>query len=536
MSVPQSVAEVLREHVTLELECLDRLYLNGYVPQLQCEGGVVHFFRKHRGATFASSALMGPISEGFVREIERFVRQQEIPVVEFAKGQRKDDVAQEHLRAFTGEEGLLFVGKAQEKARVYRTQKRRHPETGQAYPWIVRGTAMVNHYYFYGVDREFGPFFIKFCSYFPYTVKVCVNGHEWLKRQLTQEEIAFTPLDNGIGTCADPEQMQARARELSSLDIERFFYKWLAQLPHPFTREDQEAGYVYQLSILQLECSLTQVLDRPLAGRIFFEEVIRENLDLGRPDQVQLIFHRRVTKRTPGRFRTRVLTEGVVPTLHVNYKHSRIKQYHKEGRALRTETTINDARDFDVGKRLVNLPALREIGFAANRRLLTVETTSHDCLLSEAALQQTQRPVLVGEQRAAALRLTDPVVQALLQALLRFQFLARGFTNADLRTPFAALLGADPGTLTLGRMSYQLRRLRLHRLIERVPGSHRYRVTERGMRTALFFTRSYNRLLRPGYAETVLATGDPSERRSATAFSRLGRAMDACCAAVHLAA
>lgn len=536
MSVPRSVTEVLRDHVTLEVECLDRLYLNGYIPQLQCEGGVVHFFRKHRGAVFASSALMGPISEAFVREIERFVRQQQLPVVEFAKGQRKDEVAQEHLRAFSGEEGLLFVGKAQEKARVYRTQKRRHAETGQTYPWIVRGTAMVNHYYFYGVDREFGPFFIKFCSYFPYAVKVCLNGHEWLKRQLAQAGIAFTALDNGLGTCADPERAQARAHELSPVDIERFFYKWLGKLPHPFSREDQEAGYAYQLSILQMECSLTQVLDRPLAGRVFFEEVIRENLDLGRPDQVQLIFQRRISKRTPGRFRTRVLTEGVVPTLHVDYKHSRIKQYHKEGRALRTETTINDAGDFGIGKRLVNLPALRELGFAANRRLLTVETTSHDCLLAEAALQQTQRPVVVGEQRAAALRLTDPGVQALLQALLRFQFLARGFANAELRLPFAALLGIDPGTLTLGRMSYQLRRLRLHGLIERVPKSHRYRVTDKGIRTALFFTRSYNRLLRPGYAEAVLRDGDRSPRCATPAFSRLGQAMDACCAAVHLAA
>ena len=110
-----------------------------------------------------------------------------------------------------------------------------------------------------------------------------------------------------------------------------------------------------------------QVLDRPLTGRVFFEDVIRENLDLGRPDQVSLIFNKRVNRRTPGRFRTRVITEGVTPSIHVDYKHSRIKQYHKEGRALRTETTINDTRDFRVGKRLHNLPALRQIGFQANR-------------------------------------------------------------------------------------------------------------------------------------------------------------------------
>ena len=111
------------------------------------------------------------------------------------------------------------------------------------------------------------------------------------------------------------------------------------------------------------------MLDRPLTGRVFFEEVIRDNLDIGRPDQISLIFEKRVNRRTPGRFRTRVITEGVTPSLYVDYKHTRIKQYHKEGQALRTETTINDTRDFGVGRRLKNLPALREIGFNANRRL-----------------------------------------------------------------------------------------------------------------------------------------------------------------------
>jgi hypothetical protein len=535
MTVPQTLAEVLREHVTLELECIDRMYLNAYIPRLQHELGVVGFLRQHRGHPIASSVLLQPISDAFLQGIEQFAYQQGIPVVTFAKGQRKDDLAREHLARFVGEEGILFIGKAQERASVTRTQKRRHPDTGQSYPWLVKATAMVNHYYFYGVDADFGPFFLKFGSYFPYNAKLCFNGHEWLKRQLAQEGIAFEALDNGIRACADPARLQELARELTPHLIERFFHKWLAKLPHPFTRADQEAGYVYQLSILQAEFSLTQVLDRPVAGRIFFEEAIRENLDLGRPDQVQLIFSRRVTKRTPGVFRTRVITEGVTPSLHVDYQSSRIKQYHKEGRALRTETTVNNPRDFGVGKRLGNLPVLREVGFAANRRLLSVETTSHACLLNEDALQATQRPAVRGEQRGSALRLTDPSLQALLSVLLLFRFLAEGFASRDLREPFAALLGVAPSTLTLGRMSYQLRRLRLHSLIERIPKTHRYRLTPLGLRTALFFTRSYGRLLRPGYAETV-AAAEPGERSVARAFSRLSQAMDACCIAVHLKA
>src|SRR5437588_5429091 len=232
-------------------------------------------------------------------------------------------------------------------------------------------------------------------------------------------------------------------------------------MPHPFTAKDRQAGYRYQISILQAEFSLTQVLDRPVSGRIFFEEVIRENLDIGRPNQVQLIFDRRVSRRTPGRFRTRVITEGVVPSLHVDYKNPKIKQYHKQGRALPTETTINDTRDFGMSKRLTNLPALRQIGFSANRRLLSVQRISHDPIRGAQAFTDLTTPIVtdVGT-RIPGLRFGDARVHALLQALLIHRLLPHGFTNHDLRTLIAPLLGTTPEDITAGKMTYDLRRLR----------------------------------------------------------------------------
>jgi hypothetical protein len=525
MSVPKTVADVLRDHVTLEVEGIDRMYLNVYVPQLQRELGVVGFLRHHRGHPFASSALLAPISDAFVRAITDFTDAQAIPVLTFAKGQRKDDVAAEYLARFSRPEGVLFVGKAQEKTPVFRTQKRKNPQTGRCYPWIVRSTAMVNHYYFYCVDEDFGPFFLKFCAYFPYNAKLCLNGHEYLKRQLAKQGIAFEALDNGILSCDDPQRLQEIADGLGAAQIDALLRKWLARLPHPFTAADRQAGYRYDVSILQAEFSLTQVLDRPLTGRIFFEEVIRENLDLGRPDRVQLLFGRRVTRRTPGRFRTRVLTEGVTPTLHVDYRKARVKQYHKGGRALRTETTINDTRDFGIGKRLKNLPALRGVGFQANRRLLDVQTVSQDCAVGEEVFRQVTRPREVDGQRASALRYGDACVLALLGALLVFRLLPRGFCSRELREHLAPLLGEDPSALTQGRLTYQLRRLRLHGLIVRQAGTHRYGVTDQGLRVALFFTRSYARVLRPGLSEVTTENlpDDPPLRR---AFVQLERAMD----------
>jgi hypothetical protein len=503
MKIAQSVAEVLTDHVTLEVEGIDRMYLNVYVPQLQCEHGVVQFFRVHRNQPWAWSALMSPMSRQFVAALDRFIKEEGIEVVQFRKGQRKDDVMAERLRKFDAEEGIVFIGKAQEKTPVFRTEKRRNPRTGQSYRWIVKSAAMVNQYYVYAVDRDFGPFFLKFCSYFPYNGKLCLNGHEYAKRQLKLKGIGYEALDNGVLSCENAKRLQTICDGLSAEKIDGLLRKWLRRLPHPFTAADRKAGYRYRLSILQAEFSLTQVLDRPVHGRMFFEEVIRENLDLGRPDEVQLIFDRKIIRTTPGRFRTRIVTEGVTPSINVYYKNTRIKQYHKEGRALRTETTINNTWDFRVGKSIANLPALRQIGFAANRRLLEVEKVTHDCILAEETFRQINRPIEVNGQRASALRFAEPKVQMLWHALLLFRLQPQGFGNADLRSHIAALSGIAPEQIHQGAMTYQLRRLRLHGMIERVPRTHRYRVTSLGLRAALFFTRSYTRILRSGLAFAV---------------------------------
>jgi hypothetical protein len=306
-------------------------------------------------------------------------------------------------------------------------------------------------------------------------------------------------------------------------------------LPHPYSAGDRKAGYRYQISILQAEFSLTQVLDRPVTGRAFFEEVIRENLDLGRPSRVQLIFDRRVSQKTPGRFRTRVITDGVVPSLHVDYKSTRIKPYHKEGRALRTETTVNNTRDFGIGKLLKNLPALRRVGFQANRRLLDVQKISHDCSIGEDAFDRVVRPAEVEGQRASALRFGDKRVQALFTVLVVFSLQLRGFNNREMRTLLAQLLGFDPANYPIGRMTYDLRRLRLHGVIERIPHSHRYQLTPQGLRIALFFSRTYARLLRPKLPQ-IMPEAPPIPSTLRTAFDRLTSEIDACCKQERLAA
>ncbi len=524
--IKQTVGELLTDQVTLEIEGIDRWYLNLYQPMLQTGAGVATFFKQHRGAKVASTALMGPLSRAFVASIQGFAEREGIEIVPFAKGERKDEVTQQRLQDFGACEGVLYIGKAQEKFATFRVTKKFSTQTGQPFPWLSRSTVMCNHYYFYLVDEDFGPLFIKFAAYFPYTARVCLNGHEYANRQLAKEGIAFEALDNGVLSCADPARLQQILDDLDEAKIKAVVDKWLARLPDPFTPADHAAGFNPQLSILQAELARTQVFDRPRSGRHLFEEIIRENLDLGRPSKVSLIFQRRITKRTPGRFHSRVITQGVIPSLHIGYKSTKIKQYFKQGRALRTETTLNNTRDFGIGRLLNNLPAVRAIGFEANRRLLEVETISQDCTLAEGVFDQVTQPQVVDHQRVAGLRFDDVRVMALMQVLCLFWLQPQGFRNATMRQWMAQTLGISPDAYTPGSMTYDLRRLRLHALIARIPRTHRYRVTDRGRRVALLFTKVHGRILRPGLSQLFDACPNAPKRPLASAMTKLDHALD----------
>jgi hypothetical protein len=532
MNATPTLAQLQSEHVVMELECIDRMYLNAYVPQLTSEGGIAAFCRGYLGHRFASTKQVAAMTETFVRSIRAFVERERLELVPFKKGERKDDEMQRRLRRFKQDEGVVFVGVAQENARVPRTTRIR-TESGGTIPWIIYSKTPVNHYYFYCVDRDFGPFFLKFCSYFPYTAKLCLNGHEYLKRQLRQRGIAFTALDNGLLSCADLKAAQRIADGLNAVKIEALFRKWLARLPHPYSAQDRRAGYRYDLSMLQTEFSLTQIWDRADHGRAFFEELIRENIDLGRPEQVQLIFDRKMQRKTAtdGRCRTRIITAGVMPSLHVYYKNTHLKQYYKKlpdqaGGGLRTETTINNTYDFKVGRRLKNLDTLRQIGRAANRRVLEVERLSHDCQIGAAAFEKLQKPAEVDGQHAAALPFGQERVQALLLVLVMFCLQPEGFRNRQLRPLLAQLLGIAESQLSPGRMSYDLRRLRLHGIIERIPKTQRYRLSDFGLKTALFYSRLYQRLLRPGLSQLcdLKTTGSAP---LAQAFAKFQQALEA---------
>jgi hypothetical protein len=451
---------------------------------------------------------LGRITTDFVKTVEAFIRDQDIPRVEFKKKARKDAVANDLRSKEPRRDVVVFVGVAQEKQQAFKGKKDRDPKNRFVNFSYSRQPVFVKPYYFYIDDADFGPCFIKIGTYAPFPVRICINGHEWAKRQIEKKGIRYEALDNGFLSCGNHDILQQTCDALGPEQIEALFRKWVQRLPFPLAEEDMAAGYRHEISVWQCEFSRTQVFDRPMRGREFFESVIRENIDLGRPDRVQLLFDRKIIKSTPGSFRSRIITRGVSPSLHVEYKSTDIKQYFKENRAARTECTINNPKDFGVNKRLKNLPYLKQIARNAVHRLLEVERVTEDCILSEASVERLTQPTLTDDgQSASGFRFGDPRVMALFAALTLFLHLPNGFRNRDLRKHVSDLLGLPPSEYHAGRMTYDLRRLRLKGIIAREPRTTRYFLTPYGYRVALFMTRLHARLFRPGLASL---TPDPS--------------------------
>ena len=501
-----TAGELIDRHAVLDIECLDRIYLNAYVPILQSSGQVVAFMTQHLGMPIPSPALMEKIGTKFRGAVDSFAVSNGIPWVKFSKGDRKIETMQPYLdrQAATGRSGVAAIGVAQEFQRVWSAYQRDTKTAAPQYTF-AKADRRVTCYYFYLWDEDFGAAFIKVCAYFPYPAKIWVNGHEWAKRQALKAGIGFTALSNGFASCEDAAGLQAICDQLQPGTIEVFAQRWLARLPMPFGKADQDAGYWWELSMRQVEISRTIVFDAPRRARGFFEALIADNLDIGRPANVEIIFGRRIQRNTPGTFRTAIDRPAIGPdaggvVLNVFYKHSRIKQYLKDGRAMRIETVINAPRDIGCNARLPNLAELQDKARACNRRILNAERAGQGTVLASPAFERIAHPSVNADgRRTPALRFGDPRVMALAGTLCSTLLAATGITNKSLRALMTGLLHTP---YSPGQMTYDLRRLRLAGLIHRIEHTNRYTLPPDGIAFAVFYTKVHNRLLRPLLAAT----------------------------------
>jgi hypothetical protein len=499
-SVPVTVNDVLAGHVQLDLDCLDRLYLHGYLGQLQVGGQVIQFLQ-HRGYPVPSPACLQQIGDAFRRKVASFADANHIPVVPLKAADRNIEVMGPYLEraAATGRSQVAAIGVAQETQRVFISRKR-PTDPGKCPQFSFdKKDRRVTVCYFYLRDAGFGPAFIKMCTYCPWPMKIWVNGHEWAKQQARKIGLGFTGLSNGFAACQDPALLQRICDALQPGTINVFFQRWLSRLPVPLGAADQQAGYWRELSMARVEVSRTIVFTQPRHARSFFEALVTDNLDLGRPDTIEIIFNRRIVtgqqRATRGTFKTKVVTRGVDVTINAFYRHSRIKQYLKDGRALRIETVINSPTDLRIGRRIACLPELQDAARAINTRLLDTERAGQGCVLANPVFERIAHPSVTADgRRATAMRSGDSRVQALAGALCHTTGAVTGITNRSLRALMTGLLGTPYG---MTQASYDLARLRRNGLITRRPHASTYDLTPDGLKFAIFYTKVHDRVLAP---------------------------------------
>ena len=498
-----TAADVVAGHVTLDVSCLDRVYLNGYVARLQTPGGVVYFFRDHRGKPIVSPALFEPIGNKFRRDMKDWAQANGVPVIRFKAGERKADVMAPYLQAAagSGRSQVVAIGCAQEFQLVWTARKRDTDPGGCPQFSFTKERRRVSVFYVYIWDGTMGGGFIKICSYFPYPVKAWVNGHEWAKRQALAAGIGFTALSNGFASCDDPAALQQICDRFGPGTVQVWFERWMARLPLPLTSADRDAGYWQELSMRQTETSRTLVFDDDCHARAFFEALLCENMDLGRPENVELLFRRGQRLGRPtlppagGGFKTKIDRYCDLVTVNVFYRNSRLKQYLKDGVALRIETVVNDPRDLRCNRQLQNLPELQDKARAINARLLETETAGQGTALVSPVIERITRPTLTGEGRKApALRFGDLRVQALAGAIAAMLFAVTGITSKTLRGLMTGLLHRP---YSMNQASYDLSRLARNGLITRIPARNRYTLTRDGLLFACFYTKVYDHVLRP---------------------------------------
>jgi len=396
---------------------------------------------------------------------------------------------------------VVAIGWAQEFQLVWTARKR---DTDPAKPpqfSFAKTERRVTCYYFYVWDEFWGAGFIKVCAYFPYPAKVWLNGHEHSKQAAARAGIGFTELSTGFACCDDPDGLQLICDRLGPGDIQAFFDRWAAVIPVPFTPADRAAGYWWELSLRQVEVSRTIVFDAPRQARAFFEALIADNLDLGRPENVEVLFKRDPRGRKPkdqgagGAFKTAIDRRCDGVTINAFWRHSRVKQYLKDGRALRIETVVNSPDDLGCQRRLPNLPDLQARARAVNARLLHTEKVGQGCVFDSPAFARISQPTFTEDgRRAPGLRFGDPRAQALAGALANMLCAVTGITNKSLRALMTGLLGNPYG---INQASYDLGRLARNGLIARVPHRNLYTLTPDGLQFAIFYTKVHDRLLRP---------------------------------------
>ena len=522
-----------QQSIRFQYSCFDRMLLNAVVQTMQQPAMIVGFLDKYRQVPSITKSYFRSVSEDYHRFVARLAARQRVPIVEPPKGVRREEWVEPFYQRFGSRFGMVVILKSRENARI-----------AVSYPTASGGnrievyTRFVWQYYFYVRDQDWGRMFLRICPYFPFNARICLNQHEWLARRLHDEGISYRKAANAFIQCSKPDRLQQLADSLTASDLEVPIQGWLRELV-PFyasTDPNRITDCVYHLFCSQVEyCTNLIFKERAALDRVA-DRLLDLNRSIGRPDKLSTIFGHRITKAYRGGLKTQIADHHLGnPVIRSEYKDSSVKQYVRDHVVLRNEATSYNTLDLGVGKSIRNLPQLRQVMRGINDRYLAIQQDVLETYVDRGQLARLRQPTITASgRRTPGLKLDDPRLLAVMQALTCFAHLSRGgrFRTRDLHQRAAETLGLTTATYRLGQLRYDLAKLRAKGLVVKIPKTQTYRLTPQGFRICVLFLKLFHRVYAPFSAAALQPVPDDAllsdDRRCALdhLYAGVDRALD----------
>jgi len=485
-----------KDSIRFHYRCFDRILLNGLIQPFQEPRRVIGFFDTYRQLYPVSRQVLGGIADRFQQWLKAWSEKHKVPVLEAPQG-RRDEFVEPYFRGAKPDEPVVVL-KAREPARIMiaigdKAVNRWHLQFARR--WVVQ-------YNFYVNDRRWGRMFIRICPYLPFSARVYLNQHHWLANRMREEGIDFRQCANAFVKCAKPDRLQELADQLTPHDLVACGQKWLARFTPFFTAAEREhAGCQHRLFFAQVEFCDNLVFHRRAALDKLGERLLDANRTIGQPNKITTIFGRKITKLHRGKLQTEIEDLHLPsPVIRSHYRNGSSKQYVRDHLILRTEPATNDVTDYGAKKAVTNLPDLRSRLSAIADNYLSVQQDILETFVDRGQLRKLAQPTITPTgKRIPGLKLDNPRQLALMHALVRFTHVAaaNSFSTAELHPMVVDALGTAGDRYTLASLRYDLSKLRAKRLVEKLPGSRRYRLLPDGYSICLVFLKLFERIYAP---------------------------------------
>jgi len=484
--------------------CFDRIVINGYLSVLTRENNVVYFFREICKKPKITKEVLLERTRKYQAWVAHYASNHHVPMIWAEKGIRKEDwvrpAQQRMIRA--NHFGVYYILQSMEQGWTFRSIDPKFETKDPNFQILRKHKSRFTHYYFYILDEIAGPMILRVGSFLPFQVTAYLNGHNFIERELRRQKIHFTKQDNRFVCVQDPQALQKAADRLDGKTLQNRIDYWAFILGPKFSPRERLAcaGLHRVYAAMQVEYCRNFIFKRSWPLRSIFQRSCELGLYLLTADRIARLFgQQRLQKTISGKWQS--VVEKIQQGRHVfrtYYKNSLLKQYEKGATFLRQEIVCNNLKDFALKKTLKYWEPVRERFQQITDRFAQAQAEHLNVHGQFDVLAHLAKPVIQGQTKVAGIKLENTRLMRLLELLIQG---AGGnfhkWTTATLHKAALQAYELQPKDYTLTQLRYDLRKLRLHGLIERVPRTHSYRFTSKGTRVSILLIQLRKRIYGP---------------------------------------